>query len=275
MPVYAAAAQQPEFVNTLMPEPAQLTVNSGQLDLSKNLTVTTDRFRDERLDSTIQRMLVRLAEHTGIRHVLAASPGAAGEARLLISVAGPGEQVQSLDEDESYSLEVNAQGAHLQAMTDVGAIRGLETFLQLVQTDGRRYFLPFVSIHDQPRFQWRGLLIDCSRHFEPVEVLERTLNAMAAVKMNVFHWHLTDDQGFRIESRAFPKLTGMGSDGQYYTQRQAREIVAYARARGIRVVPEFDLPGHATSWFVASALRKSDPVVLGRSVPEQEQNLER
>lgn len=78
-------------------------------------------------------------------------------------------------------------------MTDVGAIRGLETFLQLVQTDGRRYFLLLVSIHDQPRFQWLGLLIDCSRHFEPVKALERTPDAMAAVKMNVFHSYLTDD----------------------------------------------------------------------------------
>ena len=74
-------------------------------------------------------------------------------------------------------------------------------------------------------------MIDCSRHFEPVGVIERTLDAMAAVKMNVFHWHLTDDQGFRIESKVFPKLTGMGSDGQFYTQEQAKEIVAYARAR--------------------------------------------
>jgi hexosaminidase len=93
-------------------------------------------------------------------------------------------------------------------------------------------------------------MMDCSRHFEPIDVIERTLDGMAAVKMNVFHWHLTDDQGFRIESRVFPKLTGMGSDGLFYTQRQARDIVRYARERGIRVVPEFDMPGHTTSWMV-------------------------
>ena len=93
-------------------------------------------------------------------------------------------------------------------------------------------------------------MIDVSRHFQPVEVIKRTLDGMAAVKLNVFHWHLSDDQGFRIESKAFPKLTGMGSDGLFYTQDQAREVIAYARERGIRVVPEFDIPGHALSWMV-------------------------
>jgi hexosaminidase len=102
-------------------------------------------------------------------------------------------------------------------------------------------------------------MVDCSRHFEPVEVIKRTLDGMAAVKLNVFHWHLTDDQGFRIESKIFPKLTGMGSDGEFYTQEQAREIVSYARARGIRVVPEFDIPGHAQSWFVGYPELASGP----------------
>jgi hexosaminidase len=129
-------------------------------------------------------------------------------------------------------------------------MRGLETLLQLVQSDGHGFWLPLVSIQDAPRFKWRGLMIDCSRHFEPVGVIERTLDAMAAVKMNVFHWHLSDDQGFRIESKIYPKLTGMGSDGQFYTQEQAREVVAYASGLGIRVVPEFDMPGHSTSWVV-------------------------
>jgi hexosaminidase len=94
------------------------------------------------------------------------------------------------------------------------------------------------------------LLIDVGRHFEPMEVLKRNLDAMAAVKLNVLHWHLTEDQGFRVESKKFPKLHTMGSDGLYYTQDQIREIIAYARERGIRVMPEFDIPGHSTSWLV-------------------------
>jgi hexosaminidase len=107
-----------------------------------------------------------------------------------------------------------------------------------------------VSIRDTPRFRWRGLMIDCGRHFMPIDVIRRTIDGMAAVKLNVFHWHLSEDQGFRMESRAFPKLTGLGSDGLYYTQEQAREIVAYAHDRGVRVVPEFDMPGHTSAWFV-------------------------
>jgi len=107
-----------------------------------------------------------------------------------------------------------------------------------------------VSIQDTPRFRWRGLMIDCGRHFMPVDVIKRTLEGMAAVKLNVFHWHLSEDQGFRMESRAFPGLSGQGSDGLFYTQEQARGIVEYARDRGIRVVPEFDMPGHSTAWFV-------------------------
>ena len=93
-------------------------------------------------------------------------------------------------------------------------------------------------------------MIDCGRHFEPIPVILRTLDGMEAVKLNVFHWHLTEDQGFRIESFGFPEFQKTGSDGLFYTQAQVREVVAYAHARGIRVVPEFDMPGHTTSWFV-------------------------
>jgi hexosaminidase len=107
-----------------------------------------------------------------------------------------------------------------------------------------------VSIQDRPRFRWRGLLIDSARHFQPLDVIRRNLDAMAAVKLNVLHWHLSDNQGFRIESKRYPKLHGLGSDGHYYTQDEVRGVIAYAQARGIRVVPEFDMPGHGTSWLV-------------------------
>jgi hexosaminidase len=242
----AALAQpqgnQAEFVNTLMPQPAQLTTGSGRLALAPGFSVSADKFHDDRLDGAIAWALERLRMQTGV------PPG--GNPELVVSVDGAGEAVQGVDEDESYSLDITSQGAHLHAATDVGAMRGLETLLQLVQSDGQGFWLPVVSIQDSPRFRWRGLMIDCSRHFEPVGVIERTLDGMAAVKLNVFHWHLSDDQGFRIESRVYPKLTGEGSDGQYYTQDQAREVVEYARGLGIRVVPEFDMPGHSTSWAV-------------------------
>jgi hexosaminidase len=241
-----------------MPEPAKLTVQQGGFAISSSFTVAAPQFHDERLDAGIQRMLHRLEYETGVPIAKDIKKDSTN-ASLVIDVKGAGQAVQSIDEDESYSLNVTASGAKLQANTVVGALRGMETLLQLVQPDHSTYFLPAVSIDDTPRFRWRGLMIDAGRHFEPVSVIERTLDGMAAVKLNVFHWHLTEDQGFRIESKLYPKLTGMGSDGLYYTQEQAKEVVAYARARGIRVVPEFDMPGHSTSWFVGYPEISSGP----------------
>lgn len=254
----------PGFVNTLMPQPSQLSTQEGRLILTPSFTAITDRYRDARLDAAVERTLDRLRTRTGIPLLTTAPASSASGAMIagttiagttiagamIISVEGSGETIQSLDEDESYSLEVTPTGAHLNAANVVGAMRGLETLQQLVQSDATGYFLPAVSIHDTPRFRWRGLMIDCGRHFMPVDAIRRALDGMAAVKLNVLHWHLSEDQGFRLESRAFPKLTGMGSDGHFYTQEQAREIVAYARERGIRVVPEFDMPGHTSAWFV-------------------------
>ena len=94
-------------------------------------------------------------------------------------------------------------------------------------------------------------MIDVARHYEPLDVIKRNLDGMLAVKLNVFHWHLSDDQGFRIEMKKHPKLHELGSNGQYYTQEQIKEIVQYATARGIRVIPEIDVPGHATSILAA------------------------
>jgi hexosaminidase len=158
--------------------------------------------------------------------------------------------VQSVKEDESYQLAITPQQARLTAATPVGALRGMETFLQLVEPAAQGFSAPAVRIADRPRFPWRGLMIDASRHWMPAEVLKRNLDGMAAVKLNVLHLHLTDDQGFRIESKVHPRLHEFGSDGHYYTQAQITELIAYARGRGIRVVPEFDMPGHTTSWCV-------------------------
>jgi len=100
-----------------------------------------------------------------------------------------------------------------------------------------------VTIEDRPRFAWRGLLIDVGRHFIPLDELKRNLDGMAAVKMNVLHWHLYDNEGFRVESKRFPRLQQAGSDGLYYTQADIRDFVAYAHDRGICVVPEFEMGG--------------------------------
>ena len=247
--VYARAQTNVAFVNTLLPEPARLTVNQGGLQWNSSFSASTPHFHNARLDAAIQRTLRELEGKTGTPLSKEVRTEATG-ATLVIDVQGAGETIQSLDENESYSLTVTSSGVTLEAATVVGAMRGLQTFPQLLQIEPTGYFFPAVQIEDTPRFRWRGLMIDCGRHFEPVEVIKRTLDGMAAVKLNVFHWHLTEDQGFRIESKLFPRLTNMGSDGLFYTQDQAHEIVAYARERGIRVVPEFDMPGHTKSWFV-------------------------
>ena len=237
------------FVNTLMPQPSQLSAQEGRLAVTSSFTAIADHFRDARVDAAIGRSVDRIRALTVV--TIPAGPAIDNPtAVLVVTVDGPGEAIQSSNEDESYSLEITSSSAHLRAATVVGAMHGLATLEQLVQSDATDAFLPAVSIQDTPRFRWRGLMIDCARHFISVEVLEHTLDGMAAVKLNVFHWHLSEDQGFRIESKAFPKLTELGSDGLFYSQEQARELVAYARARGIRVVPEFDIPGHTSAWFV-------------------------
>ena len=234
---------------SLMPVPASVQLQSGRLTITKSFSVATRGFADDRLRASIARMTRRLAGRTVITLPLDLA-AAESSATLVIQCGRGGTHVPSPNEDESYNLAITDKQALLVAPTVIGAMRGLETFLQLLQGDRDGYYLPAVTIQDQPRFPWRGLLIDIGRHYQPPEVLKRNLDAMAAVKMNVFHWHITEDQGFRVESKKFPKLHSMGSDGLYYTQDQVREIIAYAADRGIRVMPEFDIPGHSTSWLV-------------------------
>ena len=234
--------------HNLMPIPASVQFGSGKLSIDGGFRVALSQ-PDPRVQAASDRFLKRLQGRTGLTFATTGSSDTASSP-LVVQFQGPGKSIPSLDEDESYKLEVTASKAQLTAPTAIGAMRGLETLLQLVSSDRDGYFLPIVTVQDQPRFRWRGLMIDIGRHYEPPDVLKRNLDAMAAVKLNVFHWHLTEDQGFRIESKKFPKLHQLGSDGLFYTQEQAREIIEYARQRGIRVVPEFDIPGHSTSWLV-------------------------
>jgi hexosaminidase len=242
----------------LMPLPSSITRGEGALTVTpaagggSTFTYRYDQAHDARLEAAVKRALLQLGRTCGgdvlrstVDHPAPTNPS------LTINVARPSEPVQTVNEDESYQLSITPQGASLTAATDTGAMHGLETILQLATNEHGACVLPAVTISDTPRFRWRGFMLDVSRHFEPVPVIERTLDGMAAAKLNVFHWHLSDDQGFRAESKKFPKLTGVASDGQFYTQDEMREVVAYAAARGIRVVPEFDMPGHGTSWILA------------------------
>jgi hexosaminidase len=243
-----------------MPAPAEVSVSPGRTPVTGAVEVTLSGTAGRRLASAAARFQTRWLRRLGRRPGAAApSPGFP----LTVTCSGAAPAVPVGDEDESYHLTVGAAGARLDAATDLGALHGLETLLQLIGNDAQGAFLPSADIRDRPRFAWRGLMIDVARHWQPIEVVERNIDAMAAVKLNVLHLHLTDDQGFRIESRTHPELQEQGSDGHFFTQDQIRAIIAFAAERGIRVVPEFDTPGHATSWVVSHPELASAPGPYG------------
>lgn len=237
-----AAAPAPVDV---MPLPAEVRVGAGRISLTPQFGITLGA-ETPRLLAAKARLLERWQARTGFTFVPTTEPA------MTVAVAfdTPAPAVPQLGDDEAYELTLAAERSSLHARTDLGVLRGLETLQQLLRFDGQGWFLPTVTIHDQPRFAWRGLLVDPARHWLPVETIRHTLDAMAVVKLNVLHLHLTDDQGFRIETKAQPRLHELGSDGHFYTQEQMRELIVYAANLGIRIVPEFDVPGHATAWLV-------------------------
>ncbi len=241
-----ASAQTPP--PNLMPLPFHLVRAQGKLVVNRGFRVATASPASVRLRDGIERFLAQLSRQTGMP--VETRPVDDRRVTLVVSSSAPGPAIDALNEDESYTLDVSPESAQLRAHTDVGALRGLETLLQLVSQDRTGFSIAAMRLEDHPRFSWRGLLLDVTSHWMPVDVVERNLDAMAAVKLNVFHWHLSDDQGFRVESKRFPKLHQLGSDGDYYTQDQIRHVIAYAHARGIRILPEFDMPGHCASWLV-------------------------
>ncbi len=236
MKLLLSAFLVPVLFSAPMPAPWKSMPAVGHLTIDSSFAVEVRGFSDPRVDSAVHRFTARIARQTGI-------PIVGGKTTLIVESTPHGG-------DESYQLDISSDKAVLAASTVEGALHGLETFAQLIEPGRDGFEVPSVHIEDHPRFSWRGLMIDCSRHWMPLEVIERNLDAMAAVKLNVLHWHLSDDQGFRVESKRFPKLQQLGSDGHFYTQDEVRRVVAFARDRGIRVVPEFDIPGHTTSWFV-------------------------
>ncbi|HXT71996.1 MAG TPA: family 20 glycosylhydrolase [Vicinamibacterales bacterium] len=244
--------------HSLMPVPASIAFTPGRVPISTTTTIAVTGAVDPRLYAAADRVMRRLEKRTGLT-MSRAFATEMDAATFVIRASAASPKVPSLDEDESYSLTASGSQVRVTAPTTVGAMRGLETLLQLVSGDREGFFIPGVQIQDRPRFKWRGLLIDAGRHFEPVAVIKRQLDAMAAVKLNVLHFHLSEDQGFRVESRKFPKLHELGSDGDYYTQAALADIIDYAAGRGIRVVPEFDMPGHVTSWVVGHPELASAP----------------
>ena len=239
-----------------MPLPSHMETSDGQFLIDGNINVALDGYTEPRLKLARDRFLATLSRETGIP---IRQNGADRQANFTIKTTTASKPVQELGEDESYHLRVSPAGVQLSAANPLGVLHGLQTFLQLVRITPQGFAAPAVSIDDEPRFGWRGLMLDSGRHFMPIDVVERTLDGMEAVKLNVFHWHISDDQGFRLESKTWPLLHEKGSNGLYYTQQQVAGIIQYARDRGIRVVAEFDMPCHTTSWFVGYPQLASGP----------------
>lgn len=232
----------------LMPWPAQVERPSeeGRLVLDNGISIVV---KGDQLDEAVARWRHRIARQVG--WTLEPQTKAAKHPTIMIEITKKVDPQPHEYSDESYRLEVTSDGITLTALTRFGAMRGMETVLQLIRPGADDVSLPYLTIEDSPRFRWRGVLLDSARHFLPVSTILRQLDGMAAAKLNVLHWHLTDDQGWRFASSHYPRLQHAASDGQFYTQAQMREVVRHATRLGIRVVPEIDLPGHASAIAVA------------------------
>lgn len=215
---------------SLTPQPKSAIWSDGALKLEGAFRVTWRDCHDVRMTPALARFQHDAAALTGMD---------------LSRQAGPALNIACRADPtaEGYRLAITAEGVALDADGPLGVLRGLATLRQLIETTPPGAALPYARIDDAPRFVWRGLMIDTVRHFMSLETVKRQIDAMERVKLNVLHLHLSDDQGFRVESKRYPKLQATG-DGQFYTQAQVRELVAYAAARGVRIVPEFDVPGH-------------------------------
>ncbi len=192
---------------------------------------------------------------------------------ILLSIAVPNKKKVVVEpNEEAYTLTVTAKGVAISGQTAAAVFRGVQTLrksLPIVKESGSQIALPAVVIQDEPRFAYRGMHLDCSRHFFPVEFVKRFIDLIALHGMNKFHWHITDDQGWRFESKKYPKLTSIGGwrsgtvvgrnsgiddgirHGGFYTQEECRDIVRYAADRHITIIPEIDMPGHMVAALAA------------------------
>ena len=246
----SALAQNPDTLN-LMPRPQSVKISTGRFNFTPDFNIGFQGPENAKFSSAINRFYQQLGRRVNINFPQEYLSAADNDANARLFIKYDQAIAPSIGMDESYTSKVDANRITINAATDIGAERGLQTLYQLVAPDKNGFYCPLVEVNDFPRFKWRGLMIDVARHFIPFEVLKRNIDAMAIVKLNVLHLHLSDDEGFRVESKVFPLLQQKGSDGFYYTQDQIKELVSYAHDRGIVVVPEFDLPGHCSSILAA------------------------
>lgn len=244
---------------SIIPLPARMTVEQGSYAISA-ASVIHVKPGDRAAEDAAHYLADLLVRTRGLSLPVVEDASATSRGDIVIR----SDAAASVSQAEGYVLDVDAHGINISARDAAGVFYGAVSAWQLLTPDAAKgaVGVPYVHIVDWPRFAWRGLMLDVARHFEPPGEVKRMLDAMAQHKLNVFHWHLTDDQGWRLEIRRYPKLTQVGAwrqppgadatpYGGYYTQAEVRDIVAYAAARHITVVPEIDMPGHAQAAVAA------------------------
>jgi len=246
-PAAMAAAPDP----ALIPKPRSLETCSGTLVLDAHSTLAAPT--DARAAEIADFLREAIAAQTGV----SLTPARAGVKRETIELR----RDPRIADDEAYRLDIGRHGAVITASGDRGLLWGVQTLRQLLPLEKTTAVkLPCLHIDDAPALRYRGQMLDVSRHFFPVDFIKRQLDVLSFYKINTFRWHLTDDQGWRIEIKRYPRLTGVGAwrteaDGSryggYYTQAEVREVVEYARRLGIMVIPEIEMPGHSTAALVA------------------------
>ena len=246
---------------SLIPLPAQFQLQPGRFTVDADTPIVLAD-HDAATKQTAAYLIDLLARTRGLRLRVAEGGKAARAIVLQRDPQAPVEQA------EGYMLTVTPQGIRIVARDDAGLFHGAITLYQLLTPDAEQgaVAVPALSIRDWPRFRWRGLMLDSARHFQSVAEVESLLDQMAQHKLSVLHWHLTDDQGWRIQIKRYPELTRIGAwrtppnaghDGEprryggFYTQDEIRRVVAYAAARHITIVPEIDMPGHAQAAVAA------------------------
>jgi len=252
--VFFVASPSEIILQTLpvIPKPVSYSRDEGTFTInSKTSIVITPQNKE--LDQLAELLGVSISERIGSKLVSAGSGG-----NLIQLILYP-----SINNEEGYQLLVKANNVSIKAKTGAGLFYGIQTLMQMFPLEkSKAILIPCGFIEDYPRFKWRGVHLDVCRHFFPVEFVKKYIDILATYKMNTFHWHLTEDQGWRIEIKKYPKLTWIGSirketmgDGKplggFYTQEQIREVVEYAKSKYITVVPEIEMPGHALAALAA------------------------
>lgn len=258
LPLTAQRGNQASQIN-IVPQPVQLITSKGSLNILKGVTLIVESPASDKASEKLSSFLTDFLKSKGVTTGLTSKSKAL---KLILKTNG------SLPQ-EGYKLSVSKEGISIEANTEAGLFYGIQTFIQLTPLTGTK--IPYVEITDYPRFAYRGLHLDVCRHMFPIEFVKKYIDLMSKHKFNRFHWHLTDDQGWRIEIKKYPKLQEIAAyrnetvighaghsntyDGKryggYYTQEEIKEVIHYAAERYVTVIPEIEMPGHAQAAIAA------------------------